>query len=238
MPSMAVEDYLKTIHSLSKRDQPASTSAIAERLGIAAGSVTGMLKRLAEQELVEHVPYYGARLTDRGEREAVRLIRRHRVLELFLVQVLGYTWDRVHEEAEQLEHAATDELIDRMATVLGEPALDPHGAPIPASEGRFIESHYPTLGEMTVGTRGVLRRVQDENADALRYLAELALLPGVELELLERAPFNGPLKVQVGGQERFVGVELAHSLEVETISTNPNRKKSKTKTGSGGPRNV
>src|SRR5688572_2931668 len=133
MPSMAVEDYLKTIYSLTRRDQAASTSAIAELLGVAAGSVTGMLKRLAEQELVEHVPYYGARLTESGEREAVRLIRRHRVLELFLVQVLRYTWDRVHEEAERLEHAATDEMIDRMATVLGEPVLDPHGAPIPAS---------------------------------------------------------------------------------------------------------
>src|SRR5688500_10930786 len=202
MPSMAVEDYLKTIYSLCISNQPAATSAIAERLGVAAGSVTGMLKRLAEQGLVEHVPYYGARLTPDAEQQAVRLIRRHRVLELFLVQVLGYTWDRVHEEADRLEHAATDELIDRMATALGQPALDPHGAPIPASEGRFVESHYPTLGEMTVGTRGVLRRVQDENPDALRYLAEMELLPGVEVLLLERAPFNGPLKVQVAGRER------------------------------------
>jgi DtxR family Mn-dependent transcriptional regulator len=197
-----------------------------------------MLKRLAEQELVEHVPYYGARLTAEGEREAVRLIRRHRVLELFLVQVLGYTWDRVHEEAERLEHAATDELIDRMAKTLGEPALDPHGAPIPASEGRFIESHYPTLGEMAVGARGVLRRVQDENPDALRYLAELELMPGVEVELLERAPFNGPLKVQVGGQARFLGLELARSLEVETISSESQRKKAKAKAGSGGAKHV
>ena len=121
MPSIAVEDYLKTIYSLTKREEPASTSAIAEKLGIAAGSVTGMVKRLAEQGLVEHVPYYGARLTSAGHREAVRLIRRHRVLELFLVQVLGYTWDRVHDVAERLEHASTDELIDRMAAVLGEP---------------------------------------------------------------------------------------------------------------------
>jgi DtxR family Mn-dependent transcriptional regulator len=236
---MAVEDYLKTIYSLSRHDQAASTSAIAEKLGIAAGSVTGMLKRLAEQELVEHVPYYGARLTERGELEAVRLIRRHRVLELFLVQVLGYTWDRVHDEAERLEHAATDELIDRMASVLGEPALDPHGAPIPASGGRFVEAHYPTLWEMAVGTRGVLRRVQDEDPDALRYLAALDLMPGVELELLERAPFNGPLKVQVGGQERFLGAELASSLEVEAIrASSTMRKKTKSKTGPGGSRNV
>lgn len=227
MPSMAVEDYLKTIHALTTREEPASTSAIAVRLGIAAGSVTGMVKRLAEQGLVEHVPYYGARLTARGEREAVRLIRRHRLLELFLVQVLGYTWDRVHEEAERLEHAATDELIDRIAAVLGEPSLDPHGAPIPTSEGPFVETSYPTMDEMAVGERAVLRRVQDEDPAALRYLAQLELVPGAEVELLERAPFNGPLKVQVGGHERFVGAELASSLEVETIADKASRRRRK-----------
>lgn len=239
MPSVAVEDYLKTIYSLSAGREAANTSAIAERMGIAAGSVTGMLKRLAEQGLVEHVPYYGARLTASGEREAVRLIRRHRVLELFMVQVLGYTWDRVHDEAESLEHAATDELIDRMASVLGEPASDPHGAPIPAGEGRFVESHYPTLGEMAVGSRGVLRRVQDEDPEALRYLAELELVPGTELQLLERAPFNGPLKVQVGGREKFVGVELARSLEVESMEAVTRRaKKTKTKSSAGASKHV
>ena len=234
MPSSAVEDYLKAIHGLASGPDAASTSAIAERLGIAAGSVTGMLKRLAEQGLVEHVPYYGARLTDLGEHEAVRLIRRHRVLELFLVKVLGYTWDRVHEEAERLEHTATDELIDRMASVLGGPAADPHGAPIPASRGRFIEWHYPTLGEVQVGTRGVLRRVQDEDAEALRYLAQMELVPGVEVEVLERAPFNGPLKLQVAGQERFLGAELARSLEIEPADeSTPRRKKVKPKAVGG-----
>ena len=219
MPSVAVEDYLKTIYALTQRTEPASTSAIADRLGIAAGSVTGMVKRLAERGLVEHVPYYGARLTSNGQRDAVRLIRRHRVLELFLVQVLGYTWDRVHEEAERLEHAVTEELIDRMAAVLGEPASDPHGAPIPDNQGRFVDANFPTLKEMTVGTRGVLRRVDDEDPAALRYLAELALIPGAEVELLERVPFNGPLKIQVGGRAHFVGAELASSLQIETIES-------------------
>ena len=227
MPSMAVEDYLKTIHSLTKREEPASTSAIADRLGIAAGSVTGMVKRLAEQGLVEHMPYYGARLTAKGQREALRLIRRHRLLELFLVRVLGYTWDRVHDEAERLEHAATDELIDRIAAVLGEPSEDPHGAPIPNNKGELVETTYPTMDEMTVGDRGVLRRVSDEDPEALRYLAGLALVPGAEVELLERAPFNGPLKVQVGGQQQFVGSELASSLEVETIGGKSRQKKGK-----------
>ena len=139
MNSSAVEDYLKTIYNLCSDEQAASTSAIAERLDVAAGSVTGMIKRLADQGLVEHVPYYGAHLTVEGEAQAVALIRKHRVLEMFLVQVLGYTWDRVHDEAERLEHAVTDELVDRMASVLGFPDVDPHGAPIPSSGKAFVE---------------------------------------------------------------------------------------------------
>jgi len=217
MRSTAVEDYLKTIYGLSKETEAAATSAIADRLGIAAGSVTGMLKRLTERGLVEHVPYYGARLTAAGEREAVRLIRRHRVLELFLVEVLGYTWDRVHEEAERLEHAVSDELIDRMASVLGEPVEDPHGAPIPPSEGEFVDRTYPSLAALEVGSSGVVRRVKDEDSAALRYLAGLDLVPGVRVQVLERAPFNGPLKVLVNEAEHFVGTDLARSLQVEPI---------------------
>jgi len=221
MASKAVEDYLKTIFTLSVAGDAASTSAIAERLGIAAGSVTGMLKRLSAEGLIEHVPYYGARLTAQGEREAVRLIRRHRVLETFLVKVLGYTWDRVHEEADRLEHAVTDELIDRMAQVLGGATADPHGAPIPSSDGEFVDEQYPSLEEMRVGARGVLRRVDDEDPEALRYLAELELVPGVEVQLLGRAPFNGPLKVQVGEHEHFVGADLARTLQVESLEVRP-----------------
>lgn len=217
MPSTAVEDYLKAIYQLSADAAAASTSSIAERLGIAAGSVSGMVKRLSEHGLVEHVPYYGARLTERGRREAVRLIRRHRVLESFLVQVLGYTWDRVHEEAERLEHAASDELIDHMAEVLGEPESDPHGSPIPGSGEAFVERSYPSLAELDVGRRAVLRRVRDEDPAALRYLAGLDLVPGVGLEVVERAPFNGPLRVRVGEKERYIGQELSRSLQVEPV---------------------
>ncbi|HLU25682.1 MAG TPA: metal-dependent transcriptional regulator [Longimicrobiales bacterium] len=218
MPSPAVEDYVKAIYKLSRGDSAASTSAIAERLGVAAGSVTGMLKRLAELGLVEHVPYYGARLTASGANEAVRMIRRHRILELFLVEVLGYTWDRVHEEAERLEHAASDELIARMAQVLGEPECDPHGAPIPnAGESfqDFEEVEFPGLDELEVGQSGILRRVSDEDPAALRYLAGLGLKPGVQIEVLERAPFNGPLRLRVGNDEQFIGRELSRYLRVE-----------------------
>lgn len=213
----AVQDYLKAIHELNVGGGSAATSLIAERLGVAAGSVTGMLKRLASRGLVEHVPYYGARLTHTGETEAIRLIRRHRVLELFLVQVLGYGWDEVHEEAERLEHAVSDLLIERMAAVLGDPAEDPHGAPIPEVGVAFEDRQYPSLWELETGMSGVLRRVPDEDAAALRYLAELDLRPGVSLHVVDRAPFNGPLRVRVGDVVHTIGAELSRALQVERI---------------------
>lgn len=217
MVSPAVEDYLKAIYHLSPDGEAVSTSAIAERIGVAAGSVTGMLKRLAEQGLVEHTRYYGARLTDAGRGHAIRTIRRHRVLELFLVQVLGYTWDRVHDEAERLEHVASEEMIDRMASVLGEPAEDPHGAPIPVAGERFTETQFPSLAELPTGRAAVLRRVPDEDPEALRYLASMNLVPGVEVEVVERAPVNGPLTVRVGTGRAVLGRELSSTLRVEPV---------------------
>lgn len=216
MTSVAVEDYLKTIYELS-REAPAGTSVIAERLGLAAGSVTGMVKRLADQGLVEHVPYYGAKLSAAGEKEAVRLIRRHRVLELFLVQVLGYGWDEVHEEAERLEHAVSDLLIDRMAQALGDPVEDPHGAPIPGAGADFEDHTYPALADLDVGRPAVLRRVPDEDGDALRYLADLELIPGAQVEVLERVPFNGPLRVRVGDKEQYLGADLSRAIQVQPL---------------------
>ncbi|HEX7091273.1 MAG TPA: metal-dependent transcriptional regulator [Longimicrobiales bacterium] len=215
MPTSAVEDYLKAIYQLSVEGERVSNSAIADRLGIAAASVTDMLKRLGEAGLVEHVPYRGVTLTAAGAETAVRMIRRHRVLESFLVERLGYTWDEVHEEAERLEHAASDELIDRMARVLGEPREDPHGHPIPARGCAFLEEPLPTLAELEEGRQAVLRRVSDDDPAFLRYIAALNLRPGAELELMERAPFDGPLRVRIGEAEQFLGLELARRLHVE-----------------------
>lgn len=217
MPSPAVEDYLKAIFKLSRNREAASTSSIAERLGVAAASVSGMLKRLAHRNLVEHVPYYGARLTPAGEKAAVGMIRRHRIIESFLVDVLGYTWDRVHDEAERLEHAASDELIDRMAAVLGEPKADPHGAPIPGAGEKFVERQYDTLGELEIHRPAIVRRVGDEDPEALRYLANLGLVPGAELTVTEHAPFNGPVRVLVEGREHVIGRELSRHLQVESL---------------------
>lgn len=215
MPTPAVQDYLKAIFQLAEGDSAVGTSAIAERLGVAPGSVTGMLKRLGEQGLVEHERYQGARLTDQGRREAIRMIRRHRVLELFLVEVLGYTWDQVHPEAEQLEHAASDSLINRMAAVLGDPEADPHGHPIPSPAGQLAAQRLPSLADLDTGTVAILRRVSDDDPEALRYLARLNLIPGVELEILERTPLRGPLRIRVAGTEEMIGLELAQRLRVE-----------------------
>jgi DtxR family transcriptional regulator, Mn-dependent transcriptional regulator len=215
MPTPAVEDYLKTIYQLSPGGEPVGTSAIAERLGIAPGSVTGMLKRLGQQGLIDHERYQGASLTEKGRREAIRTIRRHRVLELFLVEVLGYTWDQVHEEAERLEHAASDQLVDRMAAVLGDPETDPHGHPIPAAGVPFRPADLPTLADLQEGEHAVLRHVSDDDPEALRYLARLNLIPGVRLVVLERMPLRGPLRIQVGDAREVIGLELAARLCVE-----------------------
>jgi DtxR family Mn-dependent transcriptional regulator len=215
--SPAVEDYLKAIYQLSRDGGPVSTSAIADRLGVAAGSVTGMLKRLAEQGLVEHTRYYGARLTAHGAANAVQTIRRHRVLELFLVRILGYTWDRVHEEAERLEHAVSEEMIDRMAEVLGEPDEDPHGAPIPTTGEEFHETKFPALTEIGAGRPAVLRRVSDEDPEALRRLAEMNLVPGVELEVLSQPQSDGPLTLRVGSEKQTVERSLSERLMVEPL---------------------
>lgn len=218
MPQSAtVQDYLKAIFAIEREDLPAGTNAIATRLDVSAGSVTGMLKRLVGHGLVEHEPYRGARLTEEGRGEAVRLVRRHRLIELFLVRVLGVPWDRVHEEAERLEHAATDELVARMEELLGHPAVDPHGAPIPEAGRPFREPSFPTLLEAPVNVPLVLRQVSDEDPEALRYLEGLGLLPGKELRVLGRAPMRGPLRVRVGRVVRHIGAELAKELRVEPI---------------------
>ncbi len=211
-----VEDYLKAIYDLERAGGAAGTNEIAQRLAIAPASVSGMVRRLADQGLLEHERYRGVRLTEDGRRVALRTLRRHRVIEAYLARALGYAWDRVHEEAERLEHAASDELIDRMATAIGEPTVDPHGAPIPTREGTIDEPLGVPLTELGTGHRArVLRVLTDEDSARLRYLGELGLQPGAELTLLERAPFGGPLRLRVGDTDRFVGAELAGMVVVE-----------------------
>src|SRR5919198_58879 len=168
-----VEDYLKAIYELERATGAAGTTEIAQRLAIAPASVSGMIRRLADQGLLAHERYRGVRLTEEGRRVALRMIRRHRVIETYLLRALGYPWDRVHDEAERLEHAASDELIDRMAAAIGEPATDPHGAPIPTREGTLEEPALLPLSSLSAGDTARIERVSDDSAERLRYLAEL-----------------------------------------------------------------
>ncbi len=215
MYTPVVEDYLKAIWSLQQIEAPVSTSRIAERLGLTAAAVTAMVKRLAEQRLLRHEPYHGVRLTPAGELAALRIIRRHRVLELFLTEILGYEWDRVHEEAERLEHAASDELIERLAKLLGEPVRDPHGSAIPTASGELDEGNYPTLAETGAGEQARVLEVQVNDAEMLRYLGSLELYPGAHVEVLEQAPFGGPVSLRVNGTPQVLARGLAACIRVE-----------------------
>lgn len=210
-----VEDYLKAIYELERAGGPAGTNEIAQRLAIAPASVSGMIRRLAKQRLLAHERYRGVRLTAAGRRVALRTIRRHRVIEAYLTRALGFSWDRVHDEAERLEHAASDELVDRMAAAIGEPATDPHGAPIPTREGKIAERPMLALDALALRERGRVVEVSDEDAERLRYLGSLGLTPGARVQLLERAPYGGPLRLKVGAKERVIGAELAGTVLVE-----------------------
>lgn len=219
-----VEDYLKTIYELASRDGVAATSDVANALGVAPASVTGMIRRLAAQGLLDYVKYRGVHLTEHGRRAALSTIRRHRILETYLTRVLGYPWDRVHDEAERLEHAASDELIECMSAAMGHPTADPHGAPIPTADGTVDERLLQTLAELPVGVRANMVRVSDKNPELLRYLADIALQPGVEVMVTARAPFDGPITLKLGKSQAIVGATLATQVLVETepVATAPN----------------
>jgi DtxR family Mn-dependent transcriptional regulator len=214
MLTRSTEDYLKVILALAgNEDRPVQTNAIAESLAVAPASVSGMLRRLAEVGLIEHAPYHGVRVTAEGRRAALRIVRRHRVIESYLMARLGYDWDSVHAEAERLEHAVSDDLVERMARVLGDPAYDPHGAPIPTAAGEIERPPYVTLAEVAVGAWTELRMVDDKDPDRLRYLSSLGLQLGTRFEVVDRQPFLGPVTIRVPGREPVgVGHELARTL--------------------------
>ncbi len=213
-----VEDYLKAIYELARVTGTAATSDIARRLDIAPPSVTWMVRRLAKQGLLTYERYRGARLTKAGQRTALRILRRHRVIETFLAQVLGFPWDAVHAEAERLEHAASDALVDRMAAALDEPTVDPHGAPIPTREGTVVESQYASIVDLATGEPATVVLVSDDDPARLRHLARLGLVPGAAVVVTDRAPFEGPITIQVGtgrhALEHSIGPTLGRGVLV------------------------
>jgi len=213
--SRSIEDYLKAIYQIESAGTPAQTSAIAETLRLAPPSVSGMLRRLAESRLIEHEPYKGVTLTLAGRRTALKILRRHRILESYLMSKLGYDWDTVHDEAERLEHAASDQLVERMAMALGNPRYDPHGSPIPTPAGEIEEPDVVSLDKVPVGQVAELRMVSDTEPERLRYLGSLGLKPGVRFEVLARQPFRGPMTIRLVGtipRDQVLGHELAETL--------------------------
>ena len=216
MRTAAVEDYAKAIFTLEGRTaQPVSTTALAERLGITAGSVSAMLRKLDELGLITHLPYRGVRLTPEGRRLALEIVRHHRLLELFLTQSLEMSWDRVHDEAEVLEHVLSEDLEQLIATKLGNPTLDPHGDPIPTAELELDERVTRSLESLEPGDRGTFVRVSDSDPGMLRYLAQCGVRPGDGFEVTSRQPFGGPLFLRFGEREQTIGGDLARAMRVE-----------------------
>lgn len=213
--SRSGEDYLKAIYHLSPGGQPAQTSDIAHLLELSAPSVSGMIKRLSEQGLLEHVPYKGVQLTAEGRRVALRMVRRHRLIEAYLVAFLGYTWDTVHDEAERLEHAVSDELVERMAGALGDPSVDPHGDPIPTADGAVAEYVLVALADVAVGETVRIGRVDASEPERLRYIASVGLTPGAEVRVVDHQPFRGPITVEVAGHRQVIGHEIGAVLLCE-----------------------
>jgi DtxR family transcriptional regulator, Mn-dependent transcriptional regulator len=210
----AMQDYLKVLFHLSEGDTTTGTNALASRMHVAAPSVTNMVKRLAQLELVVHSPYRGIELTPAGRAIALEVIRHHRLLELYLSQVLDVPWDKVHEEAERLEHVISEDLETRIAAKLGEPEFDPHGDPIPHHNGGLPQRTADSLWESPPGKEVVLARVCDQDPGLLLYLETLHLRPGTRLSVIATSPYGGTQTIRVDGVECVIGYELAKSLLV------------------------
>ena len=216
LPTAAVEDYAKAIYSLTGwGEETASTNDLAGKLGVKAGSVSAMIKKLDEAGLVERVPYHGVRLTADGTRVAMTVLRRHRLLELFLAEVLDMPWDQVHDEAEVLEHALSDDLTDLISAKLGEPDFDPHGDPIPDRDLEITETETSALADLDPGDSARFVRVSDSNPEMLAYLSECGIAVGNQLEMTERQPFDGPITVRIGSDSHVLGLTLAQAMRVE-----------------------
>jgi DtxR family Mn-dependent transcriptional regulator len=211
-----IQDYAKAVYALQSRDgTPVSTNELADRLGVTPGSVSAMVRKLAELGLLEHEPYRGVQLTDQGRQVALEVLRHHRLIELFLAEELGMSWDRVHAEAEVLEHHLSDELEQLISKRLGDPTLDPHGDPIPTAAFEIDEGQTRSLDELAPGAVGRFVRVSDSDPEMLRYLADQGIAIGDELEVTRRQPFGGPVFVRIGGHEQPLGGELAQAMRIE-----------------------
>ncbi|MBN2732263.1 MAG: metal-dependent transcriptional regulator [Balneolaceae bacterium] len=215
--SQAVEDYLKAIFKLQADEKGVSTTRLAEAMEVSSASATNMIKRLAEMGLVDHQSYKGAKLTGSGRKIALEIIRHHRLLELYLLEVMGYSWDEVHDEAEKLEHHISERFEDKIAELLGDPTHDPHGDPIPTKDGIMPKMDEQPLIQAEESQTYIIGRVKDQDPERLRYLEKEGLLPGVQLTIKKKAPFNGPLTLLVEDEEKIIGQDLAKTIFVAEL---------------------
>lgn len=212
-PSSSIEDYVKVIYGFTEwQDKPITSSQLAQRLGVANSSVSEMVRKLKDQGLVDHKPYSAITLTEAGIRLALSMVRRHRLIETYLVQELSYSWDEVHDEAELLEHAVSDTFIERMAAKLGDPQRDPHGDPIPTADGAVLMPEAHLLGELDPGHTGRITRISDENPDLLRYLSAEEIDLDADVEVMGRKPFGGALVVRISNAGRTRDYDLADEV--------------------------
>jgi DtxR family Mn-dependent transcriptional regulator len=214
MLSQAMENYLKVIFEILENNERASTSVIADLMGHSPASVTAMVKRLAELNLVSHEPYRGVKLTRVGKRTAMEIVRHHRLVELYLAEALGVPWDRVHDEAEKLEHVISEDLEDRIAAVLGNPTVDPHGAPIPGRDGSIARVEAIALSDVQPGATVTVVEVGDRSPELLRHLGDLKLYPGTEIMVVRVEPYDGPLVIRAGNREFILGRGAAKEIRV------------------------
>ncbi len=210
--SQSVEDYLKAIYKLEADEKGASTSRIAESLDVSSASATNMVKRLSKMGLVNYQSYKGATLTTSGRKIALEIIRHHRLLELYLLEVMGYSWDEVHDEAEKLEHHISEQFEDKIAELLDNPTHDPHGDPIPTKDGIMPEMEMEALIDAEEGHRYMVSRVKNQDPELLRYLEKIGLLPGAKLTVKEKGPFKGPITLLVEDKEQVLGNEVAEHI--------------------------
>jgi DtxR family Mn-dependent transcriptional regulator len=214
MISRVMEDYLKAIYQSASEEDRVSTTRLADKMNCSAASVTNMLQKLAELKLVLYEPYQGVVLTPAGQKVALEIVRHHRLIELYLAEVLGYSWDKVHDEAEELEHVISEEFEEKIDKALGYPTTDPHGDPIPTKDGHVEQERFHSLWEISDAENVKVRRVSDSDPEALRYLAEIGIFPDVEISVLEKAPFNGPLNIEVNDGRHSLSEELARQIFV------------------------
>ncbi|HEY2602514.1 MAG TPA: metal-dependent transcriptional regulator [Thermoleophilaceae bacterium] len=215
----AVEDYAKAIYALqTQRGHAVNTNSIAGRLGVTPASASNMAKKLSTLGLVQHVPYKGVRLTPAGQRVALEVLRHHRLLELYLAENLDVPWDRVHDEAEVLEHVLSEELEEQIARKLGNPTHDPHGDPIPTRELQIEEGHTSNMQSLEPGARGTFVRISDSDPEMLRYLADQGIAPGDDFEIVDKQPFDGPVSARFGQRIQVLGGALARAMRAELVT--------------------